>query len=234
MRSLWGLSLGPAQPCPVPCRSLWEEGSRPSSAPSAQRMTQQRNVYVICPGMSERAKLKWLPSHPPQRPTRLGMSTPSPGPSQVSTLPGRAHLLLSRCQFCLELSLHSTIEGPGPGILPSGLRAELLPAHEANPQLKAAEGAHARPTKEAMGLALKGWWGRAAREADACRGGLPWPSAQSMSLQQPSALSFKPATDSPAYLVMSVQGHEAVKAAIYTLAHNNHSPGRNDTLEGGN
>lgn len=67
-------------------------------------------------------------------------------------------------------------------------------------------------------MALKGWWGRAAREAEACRGGLPWPSAQSMSLQQPSALSFKPATDRPAHLVMSVQGHEAVKAAIYTLA----------------
>lgn len=32
---------------------------------------------------------------------------------------------------------------------------------------------------------------------------------------------------------MSVQGHEAVKAAIYTLAQNNQSLGRNDTLEGG-
>lgn len=83
-------------------------------------------------------------------------------------------------------------------------------------------------------MALKGRWGRAAPEAEACRRGLPWPSAQSMFLQQPSALSFKPATDRPAHLVMSAQGHGAVKAAIYTLAHNNHSPGRNGTLEGGN
>lgn len=104
------------------------------------------------------------------------------------------------------------------------------------PQLKAAEEAHARPTKEAMGLALKDRCGRAACEAEECggRGDLPWLSAQSMFLQQPSALSFKPAADRPAHLVMSVQGHEAVKAAIYTLAHNNHPPGRNDTLEGGN
>lgn len=39
------------------------------------------------------------------------------------------------------------------------------------------------------------------------------------------------ATDSAAHLVMSATGHRAAKAAIYTLAWNNHSPGRNDRLE---
>lgn len=39
------------------------------------------------------------------------------------------------------------------------------------------------------------------------------------------------ATDSAAHLVMSATGHRVAKAAIYTLAWNNHSPGRNDRLE---
>lgn len=55
--SLWGLSLGPAQPRPMPCPSLWEEGSRPPSAhPNASKkasgnllITQQGNIYATCP-----------------------------------------------------------------------------------------------------------------------------------------------------------------------------------------
>lgn len=159
MWSLWELSLSLAQPCPVPCPSLWKKGSRPSSAPSAQRMTQQGNIYVTCLGTSDRAKLKWLPCHPPQRPMGLGMSTPSPpspGPSQVNTLLGKAHPLLPCCQFCLELSLHSTMEGPRPGILPSGLRAELLPAHEANPSAQGSRGSTCQANKGGYGVGTEG------------------------------------------------------------------------------
>lgn len=43
-------------------------------------------------------------------------------------------------------------------------------------------------------------------------------------------MALKSATDSAAHLVMSAMGHQVAKAAIYTLARNNHSPGRNDTL----
>lgn len=81
---------------------------------------------------------------------------PSPGPSPVNTLPRKAHLLLLCHQFCLELSLHSKARGPGPEILPSQLRAQLSPLVRSNPSPQDTEEVHARPTKEVMGLALKG------------------------------------------------------------------------------
>lgn len=59
-----------------------------------------------------------------------------------------------------------------------------------------------------------------------------WSSAKSSeSLWQAGAMSLKTATDSAAHLVMSTTGHQVAKAAIYTLAWSNHSPGRNDRLE---
>lgn len=52
-------------------------------------------------------------------------------------------------------------------------------------------------------------------------------------LWQPGALSLKPVTASPANLVMSILGYQAAKAAIYTLAQKNHSPGGDDMQRGG-
>lgn len=141
-------------------------------------------------------------------------------------------LFLSCCQLCLCCIFTAELMAQGhPGKLPSGLKAELMPICGARcPPLRQQKSSMPGPAMDAVESA------GSRRDSTRIRGEFggrpfrrPWPSTKSSeSLRQPGAMSLKPATDSPAHLVMSAMGQQVAKAAIYTLAWNNHSPGRND------
>lgn len=94
-----------------------------------------------------------------------------------------------------------------------------------------AEEIRGRPTR-GYGVGTEGPVGKVAPEAEADHGAYLALGAE----QLPAAvgclvvqISHRPASPPE----RSGQGHWAAKAEIHTLAQNNHSPGRNDTLEGG-